>query len=292
MRIIILIAVLSIIGAVIGGLKYIAAKNSPQLAIADPLIEAFDTPEAPIALQEFKQATPATIPTPKSPVETLFKKYAENYPDIDLAIDVVNLTDNKKYEYNADRINTGASTTKLFTASAFLAQLEKGAYTYEDKLGVYNTKFQLEQLVNQSNNISWDLFNSLLGKKNVENYAHNLGSNTFDFSENTLKARDITNYLTKLYTNKLHSKETSDYVLSLMQKTNDEAFVPKNTNAYKLYHKNGQLEGVVNEAVLLVGNNKTLALGIYTDGNDKWEYEKRAELIKGLIQEIAEVEKL
>lgn len=285
-----LIIFLLIVVSAVGVGLYFAFIDSPitrlgQEELYNPLVSA-SYEEVATVMKEVPQNKPPEEPVKQSTFDELFKKYAEDYAEIELSISVVDITQNKKYTYNPDRINIGASTTKLFTASAFLSELEKGKYTFDSKIGSYNARFQIQQLINQSNNNSWELFYNTLGRTNIEKYAQAIGSTNFNINENSLHADDITNYLTQLYNNKLHSEENTKYLLSLMQNTNDDTFIPKGLTSHTLYHKNGQLEEVVNEAVLAVGDKSTFAIGIYTDGKDKWEYTKRRELIQNLIKDI------
>lgn len=290
MRIILaLIAIIALIFAAVGlsnpqFLSFLSLNNETELL--SPLVGDPTKPELAAAAPSETQTPNADQVATSSAYQELFQRYASDSAEIDISIDVVDITSNKQYQYNPDRVNIGASTTKLFAASTFLSELEQGKYTYETKLGTYSAKFQLQQMINQSNNISWELFYNLLTRRKIEDYVHRIGSKGFDISENALKASDMTNYLVKLYKNQLHSEETTKLLLSHMQKTNEETFIPKNVENYTIYHKNGQLEEVVNEAILAVGEEKTLAIAIYTDGKDKWEYTKRRVLFKDLITDI------
>jgi beta-lactamase class A len=278
---------LLIIGLVAFGLTKLDVVNfSNSKELLNPYVSSVSAPQSTFAATPTPSPSSQKIAAINGEYEAIFQKYQDKYPELVISVDVINITQNKQYKFNSDQINVGASTTKLFTASSFLSQLEKGKYDYDLKMGSYNAKFQLQQMVTQSNNNSWELFYTLLGRQNIEKYVHDLGSKDFKISDNTVKAGDMTNYLSKLYKNQLHSKETTDYLLSLMQKTNEETFIPKSVAGFTIYHKNGQLEEVVNEAVLAVGKDSTYAIAIYTDGKDKWEYEKRRVLFKDLITDI------
>lgn len=266
---------------------YVFPQIKQAIFVQEPL-NPFVSSNAILQTTRIISPLPKQSAPPQNHYQEIFDKYQQKYPDIDISVDLIDLKNNEQYQLNPDNINIGASTTKLFTASAFLSELEKGKYTFKDPLGSFNTKFQLEQMINQSNNNSWQLFYSLLTIQKIESYTHSIGSKNFKISDNTLKASDMTNYLKKLYKNQLHSEGNTNYLLSLMKETNEDSFLPDLPPSYIVYHKNGQLEQVVNEAILAIGKDKTLAIAIYTDGKDKWEYENRSNLFKELVQEILE----
>lgn len=218
----------------------------------------------------------------KDSINTIVTKY----PQIKVSISALDLQTGNKFTLDPDKTSIGASTTKLFTASTFLTQIEAGKQNYTKLVGAYDAKFEFEQMVNQSNNDAWVNFYDLLGRKNIEDYAHSVGATNFDISENTLTSTDMLNYLTKLYQNELHSKENTKYLMSLMQNTEDSSFVPVKDTEFKIYHKNGKLEGVVNEAVIAVKDDNAKLIAIYTDGEGVWEYEDRRVLFNDIIKNL------
>jgi len=282
-----IVATLILIGlliAVLFSVKYVFANNGTKTQMYDAFISA-NTPESsPASIVEKQPEQKVQLATTE--LDAIFKKYADEYPGIELSIEVVDIDTNKKYQFNADRVSIGASVTKMFTASTFLSELEKGTYTFETKLGSYASSFQLQQLVRQSNNISWELFYDLLGRKKIESYTHSIGAKQFDISKNSLTALDMSVYLQKLSKNELHSQENTKLLMSYMQNTYDDTFVPETVLDYELYHKNGQIDATINEAIIAKNDIKTVVLSIFTDGKDKWEYAERRQLLKGLVTDI------
>lgn len=248
-----------------------------------------------LAPLEAKTSTPeptAQATTQKQPDKvdiSQLEQIIAQYPMVDVSLSAKILNSDIEWHINSQRSRVAASTTKLFAASAALQKIENNQLTLDQKLGSYNLKFQLQQMVNQSNNISWTLFYDLIGRQTIQSYIHGLGSKSFSIADNTLQAPDMVNYLEKLVRGDLHNAENTKYLLSLMQKTQEEDFIPQQLENYELFHKNGQLETVVNEAVIAKGSNQTILIAIYTDGKDgTWKYEDRKELFKKLISKILE----
>ena len=87
-----------------------------------------------------------------------------------------------------------ASVTKVLVASTALAEVEAGKYKLSTPLGNATFEFQLQQMINQSNNNSWDLFNNLLGFKREQQEADKLGLTGVDIFQT---------HMTKKYPNQL-----------------------------------------------------------------------------------------
>ena len=270
-------------------LVYFLRHNSPQApSDRQPLLSAIPPQDSVHASQQASSQEASHAPLPTEPPVTLTEQdlqaIIQEYSDIEVSLSAKIVGKDKSWVINNQRENIAASTTKLFTASALLDQIEKKKVTFDQSLGSYDVNFQLKQIVNRSNNDSLLLFYNLLGRSSIQSYIHALGSDHFKINGNTLKATDMTNYLEKLAQGELHTQQNTDLLLSLMQKTHEENFIPKDIEGYELFHKNGQLETVVNEAVIAKGKNQTVVIAIYSEGmNGVWEYKVRQTLFKDLI---------
>ncbi|MDQ3239703.1 MAG: class A beta-lactamase-related serine hydrolase [bacterium] len=250
----------------------------------NPVVEAGST-------LSLDSSTSSPIPSPTSTpkISTLdFTKTLEQYNNIEVSIVYENLKTKERAEINPNIPRIGASTTKLVTAIYILNQIEKGKIKFDDKLGNYNVKFQFQQLINQSNNISWELFLDLGGRNNISNYAKNIGIKDFDISKNTITANDMAHLLKRIYQKELLSEENTQYLISLMKNTEDDTFVSHTKEDLNLFHKNGKLDGVVNEAIIYNKENNPFVLAIYTDGKEVMKYEERRKLFYLIIDVVLE----
>ncbi len=176
-----------------------------------------------------------------------------------------------------DKPFTAASTTKLLTACAFLQKVEQKQYSLDDQIGAFPADFQLHELINQSDNDSWALFNNLLGGENLENYSHSIGVNSFIYDGNFVKPSEMSLMLSKLYQGQLLSPEHTKLLLSYMQNTEEERFLPPSIPAgVTLYHKIGLLEGLVHDVGLVDDKVTPLSEAFYSDGHGNQNYDDRA----------------
>jgi beta-lactamase class A len=276
-----LILLLSLVGCFYLYSTYISQKSSLVSVIID------DETDMSVHAMAISSPSPTAVPVVRN---ISFEKIISDYATIEQSIVYEDLKSGKRVEHNPDTVRIAASTSKLITAAYFLNQIEAGKQTYDQKLGVYPIKFQLEQMVNQSNNVSWEYFYNHLGRQNIQKYAKSIGLNNFDISKNTITAGDMAVLLKKLYRRELLSGENTSYLISLMQKTEDDSFIPDAKKHTMLFHKNGKLEVVVNEAIISTDPEHSFILSIYTDGKDVWGYEKRRELFHAIINAVLNAE--
>jgi len=145
------------------------------------------------------------------------------------------------------------------------------------QIGSQTASWQLQQLINRSNNDSWDAFADYLTWQKIENYGHSIGSTSFQaVSNNAAAPTDLVNLLTKLYTNKLLSDASTKLLLSYMQNTNDESLLPSGlSKGITVYHKYGEYEDNVNDVGILTTDKKTYVVAIYSTGNGIYDYDDR-----------------
>jgi len=220
-------------------------------------------------------STPATLylADRKAAIEAVLAQYSTDRWGLQL----MDLSDGEQLSLNGDSTFTAASTTKLITACAYLQQVQAGNFSLDDQLGDYSAEFQLEQLVNQSNNDSWDEFYGLLGLDEISQYAKSIGLTQFDINANTDSPADLALLLRKLYTGELLNSTYTTQLLSYMQDTEEERFLPSGISSQTtLYHKIGLLGDNVHDVGIIVLPGRTLVAAIYSNGNGSADYDNRA----------------
>jgi beta-lactamase class A len=177
---------------------------------------------------------------------------------------------------------TAASTAKIITAAAYYHQVETGEAALDDPLGDYDAAFQLEAMVNESNNDSWLLLLDAVGYPELIAYAASIGV-TYDPEENLLTPAEMALVLKQLYAGDLLNPDNTAELLSYMQETNNEELIPAGSQAgIEVFHKYGEIDGELHDAAVLAYHGSTFVLVIYTENADGTEADGQGEVIREL----------
>lgn len=271
-----------------GSLWYLQPKKTLQLAA----VQATEVSTPPTSLPS--SPTPISSPTPTALPVLSSEQYSVNLSaamqsavdansDFIIGISFFDLDRGVSASVNGDFSFTAASTTKLLAAVTFLNGVEKGAYSLSQPLEDRSAEYHLQQMINQSNNHSWDLFNALLTLKGQENYAKSIGINSFDGQQNKITPNDMALLLRKLFTGELLQDGYTRLLLSYMDKTNEESFLPSGLPAgASIFHKYGIYEDNVHDGGIITDGNHRYILAIYTNGKGFYQYENRATIFHGI----------
>lgn len=204
---------------------------------------------------------------------------------IDISVSAIDLKSGTVQNIGLKSPMIAASTGKLLTACLYLDRVEKGKQEMNAPVSWFSGRDGLWQLINRSNNIVWEELNDRFGDASLTAYAKKIGMKNYDVEQNMLTTQDMATLLHKLYTNELLNRKNTDYLLSLMQKTNYEDFmspaVPKNL---KFYHKVGVLDDRVNDAAIISDSSNGVALVVFTNGNGIYNWDTRAEIIQEITR--------
>ncbi len=230
-------------------------------------------------------------PKPKIQESELREKIATvllSYPGVDTTIVIsepkndvpIIIGNNEKY--------LGASTTKLISAIYYLSKVESGQRTLTQYFGSYTAEWHLAQLINQSNNASWDIFIKNLGYKNIENYAHQIGATSFNNNDNSIIASDTNLITKKLYNGELLNETHTNLLYSYMTGTNNEDLIPAYfTDGTEVLHKYGILYGNLHDTAIVKDKNSTYILTIYTNSDAGLYYETRMQLFHDIVKQVS-----
>lgn len=214
-----------------------------------------------ILLQEYRQAK--LLASEKQ----LLTKIIRSYTPIQSSIAVINIQTGKIFNVGSNQSFVGASTTKIILAACLLHEVEIGKKNLSIQLGTYPASFQLQQMIQQSNNDAWHELTGYVGLNTLKDYVHTIGIQ-YNISQNSITTQNEALFLQKLYTEKLLNSQDTQLILSYMQNTNEDdliaAWVPDNV---KIYHKYGWLNNYIHDAAILVYNKTPVILVIYTKGN-------------------------
>ncbi len=146
-------------------------------------------------------------------------------PNMQIAVSVTDLNTDKAYHYGESDSFIAASTAKLITASLFLHEVEQGNYDLSTTINGNTAQYELQQLIEQSDNDAWVAFNETLGHQELLDWANSIGLSNYDPDTNVLTSDDIALLLAKLYQNKLLNSSDTKLLLSYMKSANETQFI-------------------------------------------------------------------
>jgi beta-lactamase class A len=246
---------------------FAVVKSGPLNGATDPVPAAL--PEAPVAV------------APDSLQDRIQSVLDEN-PDYRIGLAMADISGDAALTFGDQEAFTAASTAKIITAAAFYHLVENGEASLDDPLGDYDAAFQLEAMVNQSNNDSWLLLMDAVGYPQLTEYAASIGV-AYDPEENLLTPAEMALVLKQLYAGDLLNPENTAQLLGYMQDTNNEELIPAGSQAgVEVFHKFGEIGGELHDAAVLAYRGSTFVLVIYTENADGTEDAGQAEVIREL----------
>jgi beta-lactamase class A len=246
---------------------FAVVKSAPLNGATDPVPAAL--PEAPVAV------------APDSLQDRIQSVLDEN-PDYRIGLAMADISGDAALTFGDQEAFTAASTAKIITAAAFYHLVENGEASLDDPLGDYDAAFQLEAMINQSNNDSWLLLMDAVGYPQLTEYAASIGV-AYDPEENLLTPAEMALVLKQLYAGDLLNPENTAQLLGYMQDTNNEELIPAGSQAgVEVFHKFGEIGGELHDAAVLAYRGSTFVLVIYTENADGTEDAGQAEVIREL----------
>jgi beta-lactamase class A len=244
-----------------------AVRSGPLDGATGPVPAA--VPEAPVAV------------APDSLQDKIQSILDEN-PDYRIGLAMADISGDGALTFGDQETFTAASTAKIITAAAYYHLVEAGEASLDDPLGDYDAAFQLEAMVNESNNDSWLLLMDAVGYPRLTEYAASIGV-AYDPAENLLTPAEMALVLKQLYAGDLLNAENTAQLLSYMQDTNNEELIPAaSQSGIEVFHKYGEIDGELHDAAVLAYRGSTFVLVIYTENADGTKDDRQAEVIREL----------
>ena len=194
-------------------------------------------------------------------------KIIKSYAPIQISVSVINLSTGQSFSVGSSQKFIAASTSKIILAACLLHEVEIGKKSLSTQLGSYSVGFQLQQMVQESNNDSWHAITNYVGLQTLSYCAQSIGVHYF-VSNNSITTQDEALFLQKLYTGALLDSQDTQLLLSYMQNTNENTLIPSAVSPdVTIYHKYGWLDSYVHDAAILIYHNTPVILVIYTKGS-------------------------
>lgn len=226
-------------------------------------------PEAPVAV------APASL-------EDRIQSVLDENDDYRIGIALADVSGDAARTFGNQDAFSAASTAKIITAAAYYHLVEAGGAALDEPLGDYDAAFQLESMVNRSNNDSWLLLMDAVGYPQLADYAASIGV-AYDPEENLLTPADMALVLKQLYAGDLLNPDHTAQLLGYMQETNNEELIPAGSQTgVEVFHKYGEFAGELHDAAVLSYRSSSFVLVIYTENPGGTEEPGQADLIREL----------
>ena len=214
------------------------------------------------------------------------------HPGYQLGVALLDLSDRaasqEVHEYGVEEAFVAASTAKVLAAAAYFHLVETGEASLDDPLGAYTAEFQLQAMIQQSDNDSWSLIMDAVGHEELTDYAASIGVD-YAPTSNTLTPAEMARILGGLYSGTLLEPGNTALLLAYMQDTNYESLIPAAVPAgITVFHKYGLLGGELHDAGILAKDGQAYALVIYTKGDDLSSVPERTEIIHQVTAAVAD----
>lgn len=219
---------------------------------------------------------------------------------LDAAIDAI-IDDNSQYQvgvalmataggdlhqYGVEEPFEAASTAKILTAAAYYHLVEEGSASLDDPLGAFTSEFQIQAMVQDSNNESWSLLMDAVGLSELSEYAASIDI-TYDPEVNTLSTAHMAHMLAELFEGRLLDQEHTEQLLSYMQDTNYEHLIPAAVpDGVTVFHKYGLLDDELHDAGILSMSAGSFVLVVFTKGADLSDVPERTVLIQDITKAV------
>lgn len=192
------------------------------------------------------------------------------------AVSIIDINHDETFGINETTSFHSASVTKVLVATAALQGVESGKYKLTQPLGGSTFKYQLQQMINQSNNNSWDLFNNLIGFNGEQKVADQLGLTGVDMNQTHMTTDAVSQLLLKLYKGEALQTENRDLLFSYMQNTETENRIsPSIPKGVTFYHKTGTFNGGVHDAAIVIHSKNPFVLVFFSNDTKGTPWETR-----------------
>ncbi|QHK22209.1 serine hydrolase [Pseudarthrobacter psychrotolerans] len=190
------------------------------------------------------------------------------------------------HQYGVEEPFEAASTAKILTAAAYYHLVEQGSASLDDPLGAFTSGFQIQTMVQDSNNDAWSLLMDAVGLSELSEYAASLDV-TYDPEVNTLSTADMAHILAELFEGRLLDQDHTEQLLSYMQDTNYENLIPAAVpDGVTVFHKYGLLDDELHDAAILSMSSGSYVLVVFTKGAGLSDVPERTVLIQDITKAV------
>ena len=212
-------------------------------------------------------AKPAKTTTTDEQMATAINAAIAAHQSVTTSVTVIDITSGTPYYYGTAKETpyVAASVGKLITAAMYLHLVDTGERSLTQTIRDASASELLTRMLEQSDNAAWDALNTNLTWNGLAAYTTSIGANTYKPADNTIAPYQIAELLAKLYSKKLLSAESTQFMLDRMKNANRtqdiKAAVPQNVT---VYHKAGWLEDREHDTAIIDDGYDPYVLVIFT----------------------------
>lgn len=196
------------------------------------------------------------------------------HPDLDIGVSIEDLNNDQRYRYGVSNPFIAASISKVLTATLFLHEVGLGQQTLDEDVDGYTAQYELQQLIEISDDDAWANLNDLLTHTALSSYARQIGLQNYDPDQNTLTVDDISLLLAKLYKGELLNAADTKLLITYLHDANYDNWIVASVPAgVKVYHKVGFLDDRVHDAAIIDNGKHPYVLVIFTKTDDDSDYD-------------------
>jgi beta-lactamase class A len=208
---------------------------------------------------------PVLTPAAAAQMASRINSVIQTYPDVEVGVAIQDLNNGTTYHYGVSNPFVAASVSKVLTAALFLHQVETGQQTLDEQLDGGSAQYELQQMIEQSDNDAWQSLNDLLTHDALQSYAAHVGLSNYDPDQNSLTVDDISLLLGKIYKGQLLNPAHTQQLLNYMKDANFDSYIPASVpSGVKVYHKAGWLDDRVHDAAIIDNGKHPYVLVIFT----------------------------
>jgi len=231
---------------------------------------------------------------PEQPIEDSLKSVAADMDAViaaqtglSAAATLIDLDTGKQYDTaGVSTYYEAASTSKLVAIFDYIHEVELGHTTLDKSIQGQTAQDIIMRMIIYSDNDAWDKLNGYLKFKSEQSYLDSLGVAGKMVPENIqFRTGDMAKLLRLFYEGKLmnaqHQAMIFDYMSRTTTKNLIQAAVPAGA---AVYHKYGQIDGVLHDASIIQYQGRNFVLVIYTNNaaGTSGQYNAQVDLIHAI----------
>ena len=249
-----------------------------------PAAETSKVTAKPVANTTTDNETPEEDVDPLPTVAADMQAVISAQSQLQASATLIDLATGKSYSAgNYTERYTAASTAKLVAVFDYINQVEQGKATLDKTIQGQTAQDIIMRMIVYSDNDAWTKLNTYLTMKHEQAYVKGLGLDAVIQAYNVqFSTPDMARLLQLLYEGKLMNDEHRAMVYGYMSSTTmNELIPPALPDDAVIYHKYGQIEGVLHDAAIVEYQGHKFVLVVYTNNSagDATRYSAQVTLI-------------
>lgn len=216
-----------------------------------------------------EKTTPEAIaPDPLAPLVADMNAAIATQSGLSASATLIDLNTGKQYDAgNYTQQYEAASTSKLVAIFDYIHQIELGKATLTQSIQGQQAQDIIMRMIVYSDNDAWTKLNTHLTMKQEQSYVNSLGlAATIQVNNMQFSTPNMAKMLQMLYEGKLMNSTNQAMVYGYMSHTTVKNLIQAALPAdATVYHKYGQIEGVLHDASIVEYQGHNFVLVVYTN---------------------------